>query len=78
MQNLLDLASVYTRALYPNDASRALDIAQQIEPNNGNIIWWKGVFIIKNGKTPIGCKYVRQARRMKASDYDSKLLKDCN
>jgi len=78
VQNLLDLASVYTRALYPNDTKRALDIAQQIEPNNGNIVWWRGVFIIKNGKTPIGCKYVRQARRMKASDYDPTLLKDCN
>ncbi len=78
VQNLLDLASVYTRALYPNDAYRALDIAQQIEPNNGNIVWWRGVFTIKNGKTPIGCKYVRQARRMKASDYNSTLLKDCN
>ena len=78
VQNLLDLASVYTRALYPNESNRALEIAQQIEPNNGNIIWWKGVFIIKNGKTPVGCKYVRQARRMKASDYNPTLLKDCN
>ena len=43
VQNLLDLASVYTRALYPNDAMRALDLAKQIEPNNGNIVWWRGV-----------------------------------
>ena len=78
VQNLLDLATVYSRALYPFEAFKLLDVAQRIEPQNGNIVWWRGIFIIKNGKLPTGCKFVRQARRMKASDYNPTMLKACN
>ena len=78
VQNLLDLATVYSRALYPIEAFKLLDVAQRIEPQNGNIVWWRGIFTIKNGKLPTGCKFVREARRMKASDYNPTMLKACN
>ena len=78
VQNLLDLATVYSRMLYPFEAYKLLDVAQRIEPENGNIVWWRGIFTIKNGKLPVGCKYVREARRMKASDYNATMLKSCN
>ena len=78
VQNLLDLATVYSRALYPFEAYKLLDMAQRIEPDNGNIVWWRGIFTIKSGKLPVGCKYVREARRMKASDYNPTMLKACN
>ena len=78
VQNLLDLATVYSRALYPFEAYKLLDMAQRIEPDNGNIVWWRGIFTIKSGKLPVGCRYVREARRMKASDYNPTMLKACN
>ena len=78
VQNLLDLATVYSRMLYPFEAFKLLDVAQRIEPKNGNIVWWRGIFTIKSGKLPVGCKYVREARRMKASDYNATMLKACN
>ena len=78
VQNLLDLATVYSRALFPFEAYKLLDMAQRIEPDNGNIVWWRGIFIIKSGKLPVGCKFVREARRMKASDYNPTMLKACN
>ena len=78
VQNLLDLATVYSRLLYPFEAYKLLDMAQRIEPDNGNIVWWRGIFIIKSGKLPVGCRYVREARRMKASDYNPTMLKSCN
>ena len=78
VQNLLDLATVYSRMLYPFEAFKLLDVAQRIEPENGNIVWWRGIFTIKSGKLPVGCKYVRAARRMKASDYNATMLKSCN
>ena len=78
VQNLLDLATVYSRALYPFEAYKLLDMAQRIEPDNGNIVWWRGIFTIKSGKLPVGCRYIRQARRMKASDYNPTMLKACN
>ena len=78
VQNLLDLASVYSRMLYPFEAFKLLDVAQRIEPENGNIVWWRGIFTIKSGKLPVGCRYVREARRMKASDYNATMLKSCN
>ena len=78
VQNLLDLATVYSRMLYPFEAFKLLDVAQRIEPENGNIVWWRGIFTIKSGKLPVGCKYVREARRMKASDYNATMLKSCN
>jgi len=78
VQNLLDLATVYSRALYPFEAYKLLDMAQRIEPDNGNIIWWRGIFTIKSGKLPVGCRYIREARRMKASDYNPTMLKACN
>ena len=53
-------------------------MAQRIEPDNGNIVWWRGIFTIKSGKLPVGCRYVREARRMKASDYNPTMLKACN
>ena len=64
--------------LYPFEAFKLLDVAQRIEPENGNIVWWRGIFTIKSGKLPVGCKYVRAARRMKASDYNATMLKSCN
>ena len=78
VQNLLDLATVYSRALFPFEAYKLLDMAQRIEPDNGNIVWWRGIFTIKSGKLPVGCKYIREARRMKASDYNPTMLKSCN
>ena len=78
VQNLLDLATVYSRALYPFEAYKLLDMAQRIEPDNGNIVWWRGIFTIKSGKLPVGCRYIREARRMKASDYNPTMLKACN
>ena len=78
VQNLLDLATVYSRMLYPFEAFKLLDVAQRIEPENGNIVWWRGIFTIKSGKLPVGCRYVREARRMKASDYNATMLKSCN
>ena len=78
VQNLLDLATVYSRALYPFESYKLLDMAQRIEPDNGNIVWWRGIFTIKSGKLPVGCRYVREARRMKASDYNPTMLKACN
>tara|TARA_B100000524_G_scaffold316830_1_gene195590 strand:- start:364 stop:1413 length:1050 start_codon:yes stop_codon:yes gene_type:complete len=78
VQNLLDLATVYSRMLYPFEAFKLLDVAQRIEPENGNIVWWRGIFTIKSGKLPVGCKFVRQARRMNASDYNATMLKSCN
>ena len=78
VQNLLDLATVYSRMLYPFEAFKLLDVAQRIEPENGNIVWWRGIFTIKSGKLPVGCKYVREARRLKASDYNATMLKACN
>ena len=78
VQNLLDLASVYSRASYPFEAFKLLDRAEQIEPDNGNIVWWRGIFTIKSGKLPSGCKFVREARRMKAADYNPTMLKSCN
>ena len=78
VQNLLDLATVYSRALFPFEAYKLLDVAQRIEPENGNIIWWRGIFTIKSGKLPVGCRYIREARRMKASDYNPTMLKSCN
>ena len=78
VQNLLDLSSAYLRAQYPSKAIKLLDIAQRIEPENGNIVWWKGIFTIKSGKLPAGCKFVREARRMKAADYNPTMLKSCN
>lgn len=78
VQNLLDLATIYSRALYPFEAYKLLDMAQRIEPDNGNIVWWRGIFTIKSGKLPVGCKFVREARRMKASDYNPTMLKACN
>ena len=78
VQNLLDLATVYSRMLYPFEAFKLLDVAQRIEPKNGNIVWWRGIFTIKSGKLPVGCKFVREARRMKASDYNATMLKACN
>ena len=78
VQNLLDLATVYSRMLYPFEAFKLLDVAQRIEPKNGNIVWWRGIFTIKSGKLPVGCKYVREARRLKASDYNATMLKACN
>ncbi len=78
VQNLLDLATVYSRMLYPFEAFKLLDVAQRIEPENANIVWWRGIFTIKSGKLPVGCKYVREARRLKASDYNATMLKACN
>ena len=60
------------------EAFKILDVAQRIEPQNGNIVWWRGIFTIKSGKHPVGCRYVREARRMKASDYNPTMLKSCN
>ena len=39
---------------------------------------YSGIFTIKNGKLPTGCRFVREARRMKASDYNPTMLKACN
>ena len=78
VQNLLDLATVYSRMLYPFEAFKLLDVAQRIEPENANIVWWRGIFTIKSGKLPVGCRYIREARRLKASDYNATMLKSCN
>ena len=77
IRNLLDLSSFYSRASDYPKAFNLLNIAQKIEPENGNIVFWRGVFTIKSGKSPVGCKYVRQARRMKAPDYDPSIRKEC-
>ena len=78
INNILDLATIYAKAGKYRDAVDLTDKAIKIFPDNGYIIYWRGIYQIVNNNYAGGCKDVRKAKRMNASDYDVTLKRTCN
>ena len=78
INNILDLATIYAKAGKYRDAVDLTDKAIKIFPDNGNIIYWRGIYQIVNNNYSGGCKDVRKAKSMNASDYDVTLKRTCN
>ena len=78
INNMLDLATIYAKAGKYRDAVDLTDKAIKIFPDNGNIIYWRGIYKIVNNNYSGGCKDVRKAKIMNASDYDATLKRTCN
>ena len=78
INNMLDLATIYAKAGKYKDAVDLTDKAIKKFPDNGNIIYWRGIYQIVNNNYAGGCKDVRKAKRMNASDYDVTLKRTCN
>ena len=78
INNMLDLATIYAKAGQYRDAVDLTDKAITIFPDNGNIIYWRGIYQIVNDNYSGGCKDVRKAKSMNASDYAVTLKKTCN
>ena len=78
IKNILDLATIYAKAGKYKYAVDLINKAIQISPDNGNLIYWRGIYQIMNDNYSRGCKDVRKAKSMNASDYDVTLKRTCN
>ena len=75
--NIIDLATAYSYANKNKEAVKILDKGIALEPENGNVYFWQGIYKILGGNVPSGCKSIRKSRKMKASDYDPSWLRLC-
>ena len=78
INNILDLATIYAKSGRFDDAIDLTDKALQIDSDNGNIIFWRGIYKIVNNNYSGGCKDVKIAQRMNASDYKVTMKRTCN
>ena len=76
-KNILDLAAMYARSNQTSKAYILLERAIELEPDNGNLLWWKGMFQISNFQYVPGCKNARDGKRLGASDYDPTMREIC-
>ena len=68
VERMLDLATIYNLANKNRDAVKILKTAIDIEPENGNLYYWRGVY--RNWyQYPFGCRDIRKSKKLKASDY---------
>ena len=77
VENIIDLATAYSYANKNKEAVKILDKGIALEPENGNVYFWQGIYKILGGNVPSGCKSIRKSRKMKASDYDPSWLRLC-
>ena len=77
INNMLDLATINAKAGKFDKAIDLTDKAMRIDPENGNIPYWRGIYQILNNNYSGGCSDVRKAKVMKASDYDATMLRTC-
>ena len=76
-KNILDLAAMYARSNRTSEAYSLLERAIELEPDNGNLLWWKGMFQISNFQYVPGCKNARDGKYLGASDYDPTMREIC-
>ena len=68
VETMLDLATIYNFANKNREAVKILTKAIDIEPENGNLYYWRGVY--KNWYLyPNGCRDIKKSKKLKASDY---------
>ena len=77
INNMLDLATINAKAGKFDKAIDLTDKAMRIDPENGNIPYWRGIYQILNNNYSGGCSDVRKAKVMEASDYDATMLRTC-
>ena len=78
LRNILDLATIHAKAGQYRAAVDLADKAIKIFPDNGNIIYWRGIYKIMAENYTGGCKDVRKSKSMNASDYEPTMKRTCN
>ena len=64
-----DLSHIYYFANKIKSGIKILNLAIDIEPENGNLYYWRGTY--KNMRSyPSGCRDIRKSKKLKASDYE--------